>query len=85
MYETSKARVSQLHWRVIIINATITRDDPTCKLLNPLSFPLSETEGEDYHGGLDNAGRPESTGDVIVAAEERGRLWGFEGGKRGHT
>lgn len=25
---------------VIIINATITRDDPTCKLLNPPSFPL---------------------------------------------
>lgn len=34
-----------------MINATITRDDPTCKLLNPPSFPLSRAVGEDYHGG----------------------------------
>lgn len=34
-----------------MINATITRDDPTCKLLNPPSFPLSRAVGEDYRGG----------------------------------
>lgn len=82
VYKRSNARVSRLQRRVIIINATITRDDPTCKLLNPLSFPLSEAEDEDYHGGLYNVGRPESAGDVIVATKEREeRLRGFEGEK----
>lgn len=38
----------------IIINATITRDDPTCKLLNRPPPPLGSFffgEGEDYRGG----------------------------------
>lgn len=36
----------------IIINATITRDDPTCKLLNsPPPLGSFFGEGEDYRGG----------------------------------
>lgn len=65
-----------------MINATITRDDPTCKLLNPPSFPLSRAVGEDYRGG-----RLESTGDVIVAAEEWVETggWGEGGGRKRET
>lgn len=57
----------------IIINATITRDDPTCKLLNPppLGSFLARvriTVGA-IHRTIHRSRGWKSTGDVIVAAK----------------
>lgn len=73
----------------IIINATITRDDPTCKRLKPTRPPsrraLFSARVRITVGAPPFRRGWESTGDVIVAAKERDGAAAAGAQRRGQT